>query len=205
MGSGEIVEAFPFSQLLVKIDIISVSKQLVDFLLICPVRAFDLAIQLRRTSLDIGMADALIFDVPMEPGLEFVAIVGAHFPDPERKPGDDVVDEGNRVGLGMSVIDFERSDTGRIINGGVLVALDRLSVFIVEGQRLDVDLDLMARDLVLIPLGVDLADARPARKPVQAMPPENAIDPGIRDFDAVIAGEVPDDPDGPQMISLPQK
>ena len=51
----------------------------------------------------------------------------------------------------------------------------------------------------------DFADARAATKPVQAMSPEDAIDPGIRDFDAVIAGEVPDDPDGPQMISLPQK
>ena len=141
------------------------------------------------------MTDALIFNVPMEPGLEFVAIVGAHFPDSERKPGDDVVDEGNRVGLGMSVIDFERSDTGRIINGDVLTALDRFSVFALEGQELDVDLDLMARDLVLIPSGVDFADARAATKLVQAMSPEDAIDPGIRDFDAVIAGEVPDDPD----------
>ena len=81
------------------------------------------------------MTDALIFNVPMELGLKFVAIVGAHFPDSERKPGDDVVDEGNRVGLGMSAIDFERSDRGRIINGGVLIALDRFSVFGASSAR----------------------------------------------------------------------
>ena len=37
MRSGEIVEALPFSQLLVKIDIIGVSKQLIELLLIGPV------------------------------------------------------------------------------------------------------------------------------------------------------------------------
>jgi hypothetical protein len=31
------------------------------------------------------MTDALIFDVPMELGLKLVPIVGAHFPDSERK------------------------------------------------------------------------------------------------------------------------
>ena len=146
----------------------------------------------------------MIFDVPMELGFELVPIVGAHFPDSEWKLGDNVVDEGDRVGLGMSVIDFERSDAGRIVNGGVLVALDRLSVFALEGQELDVDLDLVTGNFLLIPLGLDFADARAERKLVQAMPPEDALDPGIRAFDAVIAGEVPDDPDGPQMISLPQ-
>jgi hypothetical protein len=44
MRSGEIVEAFPFSELLVKIDVIGVSKRLVELLVIGPVRAFDLAI-----------------------------------------------------------------------------------------------------------------------------------------------------------------
>jgi hypothetical protein len=64
----------------------------------------------------------------------------------------------------VAVVDLERSDAGRIINGGVLVALDRLAVFSLKGQELDVDLDLMARNLLLISLGVDFADTCAARK-----------------------------------------
>jgi len=44
--------------------------------------------------------------------------------------------------------------------------------------------------------------ARAARKLIQAMPFEDVID--VEDFDVVIAGQIPDDPDRPQMIDPPQ-
>ena len=144
------------------------------------------------------MTDALVLDVPMELGLELMAIVGAHLADPEGEPDNDVVDEGDRIGLGVPVVDLERPDAGRIINGGVLVALDRLAVLSVKDQELDVDLDLVPGDLLFIALSVDLATPRAARKPVQAIAPENAIDAGIRDLDVVMARQIPDDPDGPK-------
>ena len=46
--------------------------------------------------------------------------------------------------------------------------------------------------------------ARAARKLIQAMPFEDAIDHGVGDFDVVIPSQIPDDPDRPQMIGPPQ-
>ena len=43
------------------------------------------------------MADALVFDMPMELGLKLMAIFGSNFTDTERKLFDDVVDEDNGV------------------------------------------------------------------------------------------------------------
>ena len=60
-----------------------------------------------------------------------------------------MVDESDRIGLGVPVVDLERPDAGRIINGSVL----------------------------LIALGMDLTNPRAARKPVQAIVPDNAIVP----------------------------
>jgi hypothetical protein len=54
----------------------------------------------------------------MELGLELMANVGPHLANPEGESGNDVVDEGDRIGLGVLVVDLERSDAGVIINGG---------------------------------------------------------------------------------------
>ena len=42
---------------------------------------------------------------------------------------DDIVDEGDGIVLGVSVVDFERADTGGIIDGGILIALHRPAIF----------------------------------------------------------------------------
>jgi hypothetical protein len=118
-----------------KVYVTGVRQQLVELLLVGPVRPLDLAIELRGAWLDVGMTDALVLDVPMELGLELMAIVGPHLADPEGEPGNDVVDEGDRIGLGVPVVDLERPDAGRIVNGGVLVALDRLAVFSLKDQK----------------------------------------------------------------------
>jgi len=47
----------------------------IEFLLVGAVRPLDLSIQLRRTWHDIGMPDALVLDVPVGLGPEFVSIV----------------------------------------------------------------------------------------------------------------------------------
>ena len=87
----------------------------------------------------IGVTDALILDVPMELGLEFVTIVGTNFPDPEGKARDNVVNEGDGIGLGMPIIDLEGSDAGGVIDGCVLVAPDRFAVFSLKSQELHID------------------------------------------------------------------
>ena len=50
------------------------------------------------------MANALVFDVPVELGLEFVPIVRAHLPDTEREALDDVVEEIDGVGLRVCLL-----------------------------------------------------------------------------------------------------
>src|SRR5262245_17460690 len=150
------------------------------------------------------MADTLVLDVPMELGLELMAVVGPYLADPEGEPSNDVIDEGDRIGLGVSVVDLECPDAGRIINGGVLVTLDRLAVVSLKDQKLHGYRDLVAGNLLLIALGMDLTNPRAARKPVQAVAFFFQADDGIRDLDVVIARQIPDDPNGSQVVSPPQ-
>jgi len=58
-----------------------------------------LTVQLRRSAFDVGMADALIFDVPVELCLELMAVIGSDLFDAERELFDDVIDKVDRVGL----------------------------------------------------------------------------------------------------------
>ena len=136
-----------------KVYVVGVRQELIELLLVRSMRPLDLAIELRRTRFDVGVANTLILDVPVELGLELMAVVCPHLADPKGEPGNDVVDEGDRIGLGVPVVDLERPDAGRIINRGVLVALDRLAVLSPKDQELDVNLDLMPWDLLLIALG----------------------------------------------------
>jgi hypothetical protein len=50
------------------------------------------------------MADALVFDVPVKLGLEFVPIVRPHLPDAEREALEDIVDEQDGIGLGVCLL-----------------------------------------------------------------------------------------------------
>ena len=103
------------------------------------------------------MTNALVFDMPVELGLKLVSVIGSNFTDTQRKLFDDVVDEGNGVSLVVTLIDFEGSDARCIVDGGILVTLDGFVVFALESQELYVNLNLMARNLLLVPDGVDFA------------------------------------------------
>ena len=80
--------------------------------------------------------------------------------------GDDIVDEGDGVGLIVALIDFEGSDAGGIIDGGVLITLGRFVIFVFECQELHIDLYLVAWNLFLIFNGLNLAQPCLPRKPV---------------------------------------
>ena len=69
-------------------------------------RSFHLSIQLRRARLDVDMTDALVLDMPMKFGLEFVSPVCADFPYSERKLFDDVIDKITGVFLVVTRVDF---------------------------------------------------------------------------------------------------
>ena len=72
--SGEVVEALPLGQFRFQIDVALVGEQLVELLAVGPVRSLDLSVEVRRARLDVGVADALVLDMPVEPGLELVAV-----------------------------------------------------------------------------------------------------------------------------------
>src|SRR5262245_31535252 len=112
MGSGKVVEALPLGEFLLQIDVAFVGEQLVELLFVGSVRSLDLSVELWRTWLDVGVANAFVLDMPVEPGLEFVSVVGSDFLDPEREPSDHVVDEVDGIRLGVSIIDLRGADTG---------------------------------------------------------------------------------------------
>ncbi len=118
--------------------------------------------------------------------------------------GGDVIDESDGVGLGMAIEDSQSPNAGRIVNRRVLIALDGIAVFSLEGQELDVDLDLMSGDFLFIAGGMDFPQSCPAREAVDPMTLEDAIHACIGDFDAVIARQIPHDPDRPEMVGLTQ-
>ena len=77
----------------------------------------------------------------MELGLKLVAVTGSDFAVAEAELFDDVVDERDGTGLGLALVDFDGLDAGGIVDGGIiLVALDGLIVFILEGQKLNINL-----------------------------------------------------------------
>lgn len=70
-------------------------------------------------------------------------------PNAEQEALDNVVDEEDGIGLCVPLVDPERLNARSIVDGGVLIALDRLAVFSSEDQGLDVTLDLMSGNLLL--------------------------------------------------------
>ena len=169
-------------------------------LLIGTMGPLDLAVELLGSTFDVGMADAVILDVPMELGLELMAIVGSDFLNPEWELFDDVIDEVLSVGLCVFVADLERPDTRSVIDSGILEPADLLAALASEGEELAVHLDVMARQLLVVALGVDFAQARSAWAPANAIAAQNACYVSVRDFDVVIARQVPDDPDRSEVI-----
>ena len=80
------------------------------------------------------MTDTFVLDMPVELSLELVAIVRPDFLDAERELFDDVVNKVDGAGLGVFLIDLERPNPGRIIDGGELEAADFPALFSFERQ-----------------------------------------------------------------------
>ena len=54
-------------------------------------RSLNLAVQMRCSASNVGVSDALIFDVSVELRLEFMVVVGPYLFDAERELLDDTV------------------------------------------------------------------------------------------------------------------
>lgn len=135
----------------------------------------DLAIELRCSTLDVRVSNSGIFDMPMELGLEFMAVIRAHFPNAERKLFNDMINEIDRIGLSVFFVDFECPDPRRVINGRILEPPHFFAVFPFESQKLNIDLYVMTRDLFLITFGVQFAHSCASGKPIETIAPENSL------------------------------
>lgn len=200
----EVVKPLPFVEFSFEIDVPFVTEKLIEFLLIRSVRALHFPVELWCTAFDVGMPDTFVLDMPMEFGLELVAIVSSNFANAERELFNDMINEVDRVCLRVFVVDLKCPDTCRIVDCCVLEPADLLAVFPLKGQELDVYLDVVTWNLLLISLCVKLSQACASGQSIEAVAPENAVDPSIRDLDVVIARQVPDDPDRPQVILAAQ-
>ena len=138
----------------------------------------------------------------MEFGLELMTVIGADQLYTKREFLNHVIDEVDGTDLIVFLIDLKRPDACGIINGRILKALDFGAVLSLEDQELDVNLNVMARNLLVVALGVDPAKARSSGQPAHAIALQNAIDACTGYFDVMIACQIPHDPIGPQMIGL---
>jgi len=111
-----------------------------------------------------------------------------------------VVNEVDGAGLSVFVADPGRPHPGCVINRRELETSDLLSTFSLERQKLDVHLDMMARNLPVVTLGVHLAQPGATRQPVDAIALAHPGDRGIRYLDAVVARQTPGDPHGAEVV-----
>jgi len=142
-------------------------------------RALNFSVELGAARFDVSVSDALVLDMPVELSLKLVAIVGAYLLNAERKLFDDVVSEVYGVRLCVTLVDFQCSHTGCIINRGILVAFDLSAAFSSKYQELHVHLDMVTRYLFVVALCMHLPHARAAREAVQLLALEDAIDASI--------------------------
>ena len=134
--SVKVVEALPIDEFCFEINIAFVAEQLIEFLSIRPMRAFHFAVQLGRTALDIGVANSKILDMPMEFCLELMAIVRPDFSDAEWEFFNDMINEVDRVGLGVFLVNFQRPNPRCIIDSCMLKTAHFVTLFTFESQDL---------------------------------------------------------------------
>ena len=167
--SSEVVEALPFVEFGLQIDVTFVAEKLIELLLIGTVGSFDFAIELRSAPFDVGVPDSEVFDMPMEFGLELVTVVGPHLANAEWKLFDDVINEVDGVCLRMLLVDLEGANSGCIVDRCVLEPTYLFAAFSFEGQKLNVHLNVMSWHLLLIAFGVQLAHSCTSGQPVKAV------------------------------------
>ena len=118
--------------------------------------SLDLAVELRRARLDdMHVADAFVFDMPMEQSLELMAPICANGMDAKRKLIDHVIYEINGVVLSMTSVDLQSPDPGGIIYGSVLETTDLPVLGVLESKECHINLDVVARNLLGIATGMN--------------------------------------------------
>ena len=97
MGTMVIVVVLPLPQFVVEqVNVVghaALVQELVELLIVDPMGAFDLAIEMRRPWPDVDMADVEALQMPVKLRLKLGAIIGLDDVDAERQSADHVIDE----------------------------------------------------------------------------------------------------------------
>ena len=104
----------------------------------------------------------------------------------------------------MLGIDSQCSDAGCIIDCSVLVTLQLMAAFIDKSQKLNVNLDVMTRDLFLVAFeGGYGALVTILRQPIHAMTLEHIVNTLARYFDLVITLQIPGNSIRAEVVAAP--
>ncbi len=149
------------------------------------------------------MLNTLVFDMPVEQGLEFMSPISSDSMNSKRKFLDDMIDESNGIFLRMTGVYFQCPNPCGVVNGGILIALYLLAVIINKAKKLNVYLYVVARYLLFIALRMYGSSTDFSRETIQPMTLENAIDCGVTNTDVMITLQIPHDSDRAQVINTP--
>jgi hypothetical protein len=167
---------------------------LIKFLLVSPVRTLDFPVQAWSPGFNIDMPDAEIMQMPMEVSLELIPVVCANGMDPEGKPGNNIIDKSDGITLGVSIIDFQGTDSRRIVDGRILESFYGRAVGPLDCQKLYIRLDIVTGNLLLVPVSNNGPLLCVLGETVQSITLENPVDAPRRDFHPVVAFKIPGNP-----------
>jgi hypothetical protein len=91
--------------------------------------------------------------------------------DTEGEALDHKIDELDRRGLVVPVVDPQGPNAGGIVYGGILETPDGLAGGVFEHQEFDIDLDVMPWYLLLVALGLDAAEFGIPGQAIKSAPP----------------------------------
>ena len=150
------------------------------------------------------MSNSQILDMPVKLRLEFMAVISPDLTNAKRELFDDVIDEINGIGLCVFLIDFQGTYACRIVDCRVLEAANLLAFFAFECREFNIHLDMMAGDLFLVSLRVNLPHSGAPRKTVQTMAAKNAGNGCVGHFYVVVALQIPNNPHWAEVIFAPK-
>jgi len=133
-----------------------------------------------------------------------VAIIRAHLANAERELFDDVLNEVDGIYLRVFLVDLESANSGCIADRCILELTDLFASFSPEGQKLNIELNVMPWHLLLLAFGVQLAHLCASGQTVKAVMLKDTVDAGVGNFDAVVARQIPNNPYWPEVILAPE-
>lgn len=133
-----------------------------------------------------------------------MAVVGSDFTDAKWELLDDVIDEVYGADLVVFHVNLEHPNTGRVINSCELETADLLAILPFKRQELNVHLNMVAGNLFVVALGMNLPQARTAWQSIDAVSLEHSGDGSVEYYDVVIARQIPDDAHWSEVIRLTQ-